>query len=388
MALDPLLVGKLTIAREMLAKAAMFASESSSLGPAQGIAACQDAVELVLRGVVDFHNIEVPNRADFEDLIREIEKQASPPVKIPHHPRLTQINKARVAFKHLGIVPDAEQARQMVEFGAIAADEICKQCIGVSLWEATAIQLVRKTRVRSYLSKAIEQASTGRYTEACTAAGTAFALVFGEVERKTSSGFDVNRLRMPNLDLGGGLLSSGREVNVSQLGHAVKDDIKAIADELHLLGHHIAILRQGINADSLARFAHTVPTIRVFHGRVSVYSPHTFQPTESDATFAVQFALEAILRGQNDVLPYDVSRGTIKVIRDTPILAAFPSPASANIKFVNPPETIRIATAGETFPLSRWENLGEQVVEIAFEGDLCYVAAADVDISPPALPTR
>lgn len=382
MPLDPLLVRKLTIAREMLAKAAVLAGESSALGPAQGISACQDAIELILRGVIEFHDIKIPNRGDFEDLIKEIGKHGTPPMKVPHHPRLTQINKARVNFKHLGIVPDAAQAREMVEFASLAADEICKACMGVSLWEATAVQLIRKTRVRNHLSRAVNRFEMGLYTEACDACGMAFALVFGEVRRDTTPRFNADSLQTRHFDSFGGF-TGRREPDISEVARSTKEDIEKLATELVRLGDQIALLRLGINADGLTRFENTVPRVSVFHGRISVHRNPRFQPDKEDAAFALQFVLEAILRCQGDIAPYKHVRGSVELIKDSPILASYPSPPNARVKFFEPPETIRIAKAGETFSLIRSEGLGGEVVEMVFEGDVCYIASADVTVHVP-----
>jgi hypothetical protein len=43
-------------------------------------------------------------------------------------------------------------------------------------------------------------------------------------------------------------------------------------------------------------------------------------------------------------------------------------------------EQICIAERGNKYPLLRSENFGSDVVEISFEGDECYIAAAKVSI--------
>lgn len=375
--LDPLLVDKLAIARELLARASSASTESNILGPALGISLAQDALELILRGIANHHGVKLGPRPPLEEVIKGIEKTTvnGALLNVPHQNRIAEINQTRVNFKHNGMIPDAKQARKIVAFAPTIGDDICRECLGVSIWEATAVRLVKKTRVRNHLSAALQHQANGDFEASCLNSGIAFALVFGGVENQR---FRHSRALGENIGGYDSYGSSNRPTSreeTASLARAIREDFSVVADLVNSLQRQIDLLKLGINLDALRRFETILPDISEWHGRITVASRGRRTFTSEDSTFCVQFALDSILKGQGDIGEPGPIEEYVEVLEETPILASFP-------KLNRPAEVIAIAAPGERFPLSRSGNLGGEVVEILFEGDRCYIASVNTKIIP------
>jgi hypothetical protein len=360
--LDRLTVTRLAIAKQLLSKASLAAAEPGTISPGVGVSLCQDGLELLLRAVADHNHVELPRRVEFEELISHIEKAGW---SVAHKARLLQINRVRVSFKHSGNLPEEAQAKDMVAFASIAASEICQACIGVSLWDVTAVDLVRNTRVRNHLKRALELREERDYEGSCTSSAIAFALAYGELK----SSRDGYRREMGNLQSSRIGFSEHRSDRISDLAGAIRSDLEGIAKDMNHLFAQVELLKVGIDLRALARFEGLVPSVYVQSNSRTVHLSRFFRPSVSgdDATFAVEFALDAILKAPKRALQDRSILGDVTVLSDTELYVSPPNEKNGQ------GEVILMAKTGETYKRPSHGYDRDGYLEVLFEGEPAYL---------------
>lgn len=375
MVLDDLTLTKVSLARQLLSRATTAAAEPGALGPAVGVSLGQDALELILSAVAEHYKVKLPKRVTFDQLIVEVSKAVS----ISPSTRLLQINGARVGFKHHGILPETQLAKKLVAFASIAADEICRECLSVSLWSVSATQLVTRTRVRNYLNESVRLKDAGEFEESVCYSAMAFAIVYGPLY--SSRGLDRNSdFRMGRVAFGGYGGGSSRDEYgtlaraISDVAHAATHDLEDVYGELETLRNQMHSLKLGIDLDQLARFEALVPDIGIARaGGLSIIwkmKPKTF--SLDDAEFCFDFAFDAILRSRRTSTPTS-STELVMVHQQTPIVIVNPSPQA--------PEVIRMAQLDEQFSRPRQPDDPRGYLQIVFEGDIAYVSSKDAAVA-------
>ena len=147
-------------------------------GPlAEGLAILNfhDAAEMYLNAIADHVNAPLKDNEPFSSMIEKIEKAHGQPIS--NHQSLIRLNKARVSFKHHGLLPQIEDVksfrRDLESFLYVTTTSI----LGLNYEEISLASLVKYHRVRMYLKDAEAALAKNEISESVSASARAFALV-------------------------------------------------------------------------------------------------------------------------------------------------------------------------------------------------------------------
>jgi hypothetical protein len=105
-----------------------------------------DAVELFLWTACKVRDAPVADRASFDDVINALAKSVRGP--LPMRATLTDLNKARVGFKHWGLQPNAIDAVRLVGYGRVFI-ETAGPLLGLDVAGVTRAELVEAESLRA-----------------------------------------------------------------------------------------------------------------------------------------------------------------------------------------------------------------------------------------------
>jgi hypothetical protein len=121
-------IGQVVLCRQLFMEAERYLSQGSAIHLGLAVSISQDAVELFLRAIIK--DQDVPAQKVPDDFIKcmdyiDMAGGGDEPQRVPSRAKLIELNKARVNFKHYGLVPDKSDAARLLgyveEFFEIAA---------------------------------------------------------------------------------------------------------------------------------------------------------------------------------------------------------------------------------------------------------------------------
>lgn len=119
-----------------------------------------DAVELLLWTACKERSATVTERSTLEDMLNALAKTLAAP--LPLRATLADLNKARVNFKHYGLLPHALDAVKLVGYGQ-AFIETAAPLLGLDVASVSRVHLIDAVPVREHLLAAEKALSEGDY---------------------------------------------------------------------------------------------------------------------------------------------------------------------------------------------------------------------------------
>lgn len=123
----------------------------------------QDAIEIYAWTLIKERGISVGKNSDFTTNLDAISKNG---VRIPCQPKLHELNKARVNFKHYGNLPAHRDVGKFRETAQQFLVEACFEHFQISFSEISNLNLIHSVELKEYLLLAQEAAATERLLEA------------------------------------------------------------------------------------------------------------------------------------------------------------------------------------------------------------------------------
>ena len=169
---------------------------------AQAVLLAHDASELVMAALAGSigATFKDKQRTFLTNYVDAVEERT--PVRIRMF--FNDLNEARVAFKHFGILPNTHQFHDCVYKTRKHLDEACLACLKMSLREAGLEMLIEYDPARSLYEEAKLHSRGARFEEALKSLGrcfrqaldaTPFAYNVGSREGRYRSGFTPARVR-------------------------------------------------------------------------------------------------------------------------------------------------------------------------------------------------
>lgn len=324
----------------------------------------QDAIEMILRTIAEDAHANIKEKMSFDQIIQEID--AASAKKIPYKSSLIQMNKARVNFKHFGLIPardDVEKCRRDVES---FFKESIKLFFDVDFYQVSLADMVEKRRVKNYLKRAEKELDAGNYEQCIYATAIAFQLIFLMPLKYKSSLDRIDSLRID--------YKVGRE-----LGNLPKI-IKAISANIERHEQEINILIYGINLAEYKRFQFITPHINVFTGgSFEIIKRSDDFNTLENALFCLRFVIDSALLVEQNRIPdkmemlHEGKLPRYKVVRQSPILTG---------KIRQDPEHIRDAEIDEILTgYFKSHNIGGYVA-ILQDDEIAYIEENAVEELP------
>jgi hypothetical protein len=366
--LEEAIVRRLSIAKLIVDQAKTVGLQYGPLSAGLGISLAQDALEMILRAALEHWKVGL-NEQSFEKLLDFVDKTAAEKGKsaLPERSRIGQINKARVSFKHHGVLPDQAQGRDLILRAAIISDLICESYFGIDLGSVTLANLVAGLRIRNHLLASREFLDEGKHSDSILSSAKAFALEFGYAgERKQ---YQSNRLEVESLSWGFGF--DDRRDPIGELSRAVINDFKNVSQQLESITKEQDIIKLGIDPHQMAYFSAIAPSVSFSYAKT--FWCQWFHQKESltseNAEFCLSFAASAIIRAQSvrptgkamvgaDWVELQIQKETSLVIYPEEKIEA---------------EVLAVVKPGTSIHCMRSKKKDATYLEAVFEGERCYV---------------
>ena len=140
---------QLLLCQKLAREAEIRLRQPSDFDKAIAVSMMHDAVELLLWTGCKEHNAKVADRAPFEDILNALASKLQSP--LPLRAKLADLNKARVNFKHYGLLPHALDAVKLVGYGQ-AFMETAVPLLGLDVAGVSRIHLIDAVPVREHCS--------------------------------------------------------------------------------------------------------------------------------------------------------------------------------------------------------------------------------------------
>jgi hypothetical protein len=248
----------------------------------------QDAAELFLHLACEHHQVAVPKQAQFLDYWKVL--AAVGPVR--HETGMDRLNRARVAFKHHGNLPnelDMEHFRVTIEN---FFEENALLLFGVSFKDVSLVELVQFTEARDQLKLAEASWGATKTDDSRIALARAFSFLLRGYQEKNENG----EYRDP-FDFGPSMtFLSGNHLHLER--GPMKKFIDGTTEAIGLLQSALRTIALGIDYRRLVRFRSLTPTLG-WHLSGHTIHMRDFPPlSKADFDFCFNFVIESAIKLQ------------------------------------------------------------------------------------------
>ena len=251
----------------------------------------QDAVEALLGILVEHRGIKASGSDPFQVLLNKTGDVY--PSVLDHKAPMHRLNKARATFKHHGIRISKEDAASFCANARDFLSDICSKALGVDFWSVSLVDVVGHQRTQNWLRKAERSIRAGQYATAVEGAAKA-AAVYLRYRAKASGGAERD---LHYVSIGGGPPAWPHRFDSLQ-GLVFEYQTGAFFE---VIKAYLILMARGVDLAAFYRFQSLTPRAAlsmagtfggVRDGRATV------SPTEEDAVFCVNFAIELAMRLQ------------------------------------------------------------------------------------------
>lgn len=276
---------QVVLAKQLFMEASNFQRRQNALHSGLAVSLAQDAVEMFLRAVYKQRCGTGQEPKDFSGVIDRIDQAAGAQeeLRVPFRARLTDLNKARVNFKHYGLYPDRTDARQLLEYASDFFGAATQRFFGQDFESISLGDLVQAADIRERLHGAAEAARREEEEDALGLAAEA-------VDLSVLALLDV----LPN---------NARYSFVPDIVRHDRKTEQAWRDLVQHIDRNVSALRRmavtvslPIDLASLQRFNEIVPSLQRVVGGTYYRSKKQFEPLSSeDVDFCIRFATDFAL---------------------------------------------------------------------------------------------
>lgn len=171
---------QLLLCKRIFLEGSIFAERQDAISCGLAISLFQDSVEMLVWTLIKERSIAVKEGASFTSHLEVIQKAGIP---ISNIPKILELNKARVGFKHYGNLPAPDEA---IKFQAYVEDFLRASFtdhFGENFDDLSLVDLITFPDVKERLKSAEELVLAGEHAKAMSEAGIAKALLFRRLER-------------------------------------------------------------------------------------------------------------------------------------------------------------------------------------------------------------
>jgi hypothetical protein len=276
-------IGQVVLCRQLFLEAERYAERDGAVSLGLAVSIAQDSVELFLRAVMKDRpvaGVKLPD--EFSKCMDYIDQAGADDLakKIPFRGKLLELNKARVNFKHYGLIPDRHDARRLLGYVEQFFEEAGTAFFGVVFSKISLADSLAESGVRDAIKKA-EEAFTGGYPE------EALGLCAEAVELSTETLLRTFNRKSESLAFFTpmSLMSAFGHEGAREMGRYIKDVVQA-SQRVSL------VLALALNVHELSRFESMMPVLHAIPGgrfnRQWMVDSSVFTP--QDVSFAIDFA--------------------------------------------------------------------------------------------------
>lgn len=141
----------------------------------------QDSIEIYVWTLIKKHAISVSKNSDFTNNLGLIFKAG---LRIPSQPKLLELNKARVGFKHYGNLPAKRDVEKFRNYTQEFLIEACLEHFKISFSDLSNTSLIASSEIQNYFNEASSLASKDELMSAYTSLGAAKYLIFNQLSSR------------------------------------------------------------------------------------------------------------------------------------------------------------------------------------------------------------
>lgn len=241
-----------------------------------------DAAEMFLDLAAE--HLELPaSRREFKDYWK-LFQSASHPVVLPMERGMDRLNRARVALKHHGQLPNDNQLTNHLFTVRTFLEEASPLCFGLAIEEVSLLALIRDQQARELLEQAVNHLQAGAIREALDGAAVAYA---------RRSAFARRRLHIPFGDSG-----LGRAFGISS--DVSRDIRRSVERVLEGISRHydeaIGLVSLHIDLRDYDLFRSLTPVVHLFMGgQATTEWMQKHLPTQDQARWCLDFVINFVL---------------------------------------------------------------------------------------------
>lgn len=361
--MDDALIRRLSLPQFFLRQARVALQRPGPYSGGMATSLLQDCVETFLRILSEHGRIDVGVSTSFDKLINNIgEKFAS---TLEHRALLSRMNKARVAFKHHGILVPSEDALYFSQGVETFLSEMSLEILNLNFESVSLISAIGHRRTENWLHKAQNFSGSGKLKDSLECAAKAFAIY--------TTAMSMNRLKFTSSRM---MLST---LDFFAMDHRIDSSLgeftRSVKDNLEQIYSYIDLIMTGVNLSSYRRFRALTPSVQLTVAKtLYVYwgfsSPSNL--SKEDAIFCIDFVVDSALQIRDNFIPdwddrkIDKATQSAIVEHDCDVIV-HPSE--------NPPEVIRTAYSDEELLITSNHLSGEmsEYVTVLQDGEPAYV---------------
>ncbi|MBD2254453.1 hypothetical protein [Nostoc parmelioides] len=282
------MIEQLLLSKRLFQEGEKYSLQNDPISAGLAISLFQDSVESIIWLVTKELGIDVKENESFTSLLnkvhQELENKLS--IKLPLQAKILELNKARVNFKHYGILPDISQANKFRGYAENYLITIVELYFKNNFDDISMSELIRSDEVRSLIKQAEKNLNIKDYN-ACVA----------EIARAKAILFYKIRFLIPEVDK--------NIVNVAsffdrQSSSHVRNVFQYMSDYMNRLREISIINLCGVSVKEYNHFIKVLPYAVVL-GDGNFQITHKFNNnfTEQDAKFLLKFIIDLALKIQS-----------------------------------------------------------------------------------------
>ncbi|MCY3681343.1 MAG: hypothetical protein OXH16_08090 [Gemmatimonadetes bacterium] len=248
---------RLLISRLLLEQAIRQLDTGGQHSEGFAVLSLHDCVEIVLRIIGESVEAPFKEHESFSGLINKIETKTDK--TIPGRQELFRLNKARVDFKHMGMLPRSEDIRAIAinihSFLFLSSERF----LNINFSDVSIIDAVQNENIKSKLKEAEQDIQRDQYIDAikkCAVLWHEVLSLFPRIEEERWSG--ILNIRPP-------------EVDDSDLRNSLEYFTRELEEKFSTIHTDLQLLINGVDLRDYRRFKAIIPIVhRTVGGKISI----------------------------------------------------------------------------------------------------------------------
>ncbi len=283
-------IKQLQLAKYLYRKGTETLDQNNSMSCGLAISLFQDAVEMVMHAIVGHLDAEVKDKAPFEELWAAIPKATrnTEGLVLPYKELMRKLNKARVSFKHHGLLPASSEGFKFQAHTEEFFRETVKRFFNLDFDSISMAELIENPEIRDRLKEAETFLAEGRLQDCLTKCAEARWFIFGPVS-------DLLPLPISGIGSFMRLGSSSQERALESFFHTLTEYLDSLRSLswVSLIGvnliHYQKYRSMGLHANRFGSGRFEVTFTRANH-------------TAADAKFCIGYLIDLALKVQDKLL--------------------------------------------------------------------------------------
>jgi hypothetical protein len=281
------MIEQLLLTKRLFQEGEKYSLQNDPISAGIAISLFQDSVESVIWLATKELGLDVKEKENFTVLLDKVDQELDKlSIKIPLKAKILELNKARVNFKHYGILPDISEANKFHGYAETYLRTIFELYFKKDFDDISMSDLIASDEVRLLIKQAEKNLSIKDYN-ACVA----------EIARAKAILFYKMKFFIPEVDR--------NIVNIAsffdrQISSEVRNVFKYMSDYMNMLRDISIINLCGVSAKEYNHFIKKLPYAVIFgDGNFQINHKFNNNYTEKDAKFFLNFIIDLALKIQN-----------------------------------------------------------------------------------------